>query len=131
MKRILNHQDRIIADKEIQKCKLLLKPLNIFININEIQSRSRKAELVIKRALVVYILNLKKFKSVYIASVINRDHSNVLYLIKFFNKKKKYKKLLKTIEALSYKKNIDFQINFHKKEIKKLQQIKRIKYFNL
>lgn len=77
----------INRDESINMCKEILKKYNITFDNDEIIKESREPARVFVRSLIALILRAKGHSFTDIGIVLNRNHSSVIYMLKYGDKK--------------------------------------------
>lgn len=115
---------------ELECCKKILSNFNITFNIKDILSKSRKAELVYIRALIVVILREKEYSYSKCGAIINRDHATAIHLLKYDGpqglESKTYTNQVKEIKSIMKQGNIEYKIAYHLKELERLKKVIKI-----
>ncbi len=118
-----------ISDHNIKKaldyCQSRLAIYNIQFTIDEIRGPSRVRELNGIRALIAHILRKQGNAFARIGTILNRDHSMIIHLLKHDQFTcGRFEDFAKICKALDQAKGIDeikLRISYHEKELLKLQ----------
>ncbi len=123
--------------KVLEECQYLLLPHDIYIDIKQICGPSRTDMLIFRRALIVYILRQRGFTLTRIGELLDRDHTTIINLRKYADKKKKrfdyvkrehgehryimfekFEQITKQLKSGVFNQNISKRIAYLEKELK-------------
>lgn len=105
-------------------CNKLLAKVGVKLNVDGVVGESRVKELNFQRALIVFILRHKGYTFSEIGAFLFRDHSTIINLFNYLNKKQardeRFKYLKKTLSANIIEISIKKKIKYHEAQLKKL-----------
>ncbi len=126
-----------VYSEALNQCAAILKVFKVDIDINDVRSSSRLADVVLQRALIVFILKKRKLSLVKIGSIINRDHASVIYLLNSYSKSSiadpRYEVIISKLSSDEFDVFIDKaelrdSINYHENKKKELLNHYNSKY---
>ncbi len=107
-------------------CRDIFCQHKVDFNLSGILGKSRKAELIFNRALVVFILRQGGYSSIEIGSFMNRDHATVLNLQKYHTRTQarddRFLYIIRELKTNWTQKRIYREINLHNERIEALKQ---------
>ncbi len=119
----------IVSDKErkelLDECNQLLAAFSIVFDIELVCGTIRQAELCFHRALIVLILRNQGISTVRIGGILNRDHSSVINLSKYGNRKQsidpRYNEVIDKLQSSTMTLIIKKEIQLYEKRIELLK----------
>lgn len=102
----INVSSNINTDNCLNECKEILKDYNITFDNKEIVKESRDQVRVFVRCLIAFILRQKGYTFQNIGIILNRNHSNVIHMMKYGHRKgteNLRQRYIKTTESIKEK----------------------------
>lgn len=126
MKEYFIKKDKTDLMNILKCCQSYFRRFKIEINIENILSLSRESEIIFQRALIVLYLKKRGLALSDIAAVLGKKtHSTIFHSEKYGSKKigkdHRWDLIAPSVKGDPTKLEIEFKIQYHEKQIKKLQ----------